>query len=71
MRTASTGEKELIEEFVSPTGLQTIRIDAPACWAEVRDGVIDFELTIGTQLTCGFYFWGSASNLGGVDFFSA
>lgn len=63
------GEKELIQELVSPTGVQTIRITDAGWLSEMRDGVIDFELNVGTELTLPESTFGDQQAIWQVDYF--
>ncbi len=63
------GQKELIDQWVSPTGLQTVSIKSPAWLDALRSGSIDFELNIGTQLTLTDGKFGDQQAQWQVDFF--
>jgi hypothetical protein len=40
----------LLEEYLNPTATQTIRITDPTLLQEMADGVIEFQLSVGSEI---------------------
>ncbi len=65
----ASGETRLVQEFISPTAAQNVRITDPSLLQELTDGVIDFELDIGPEITEVASPFGDQQAMWQVDYF--
>ncbi len=65
----SNGEKKLLEEFVSPSGSQTLRITDPELLKEISDGAIDFNIVVSPETNQSKVDFSHQQALWRVDYF--